>query len=264
MLFLRSFLFNLVYYVNLLGQMVLQTPFYFFLSHKNAVKIPQRCARSMYWFHKWMVGTDYEVTGRENLPDGGYVVAAKHQSLWDFLSIYEMLPDSAFVLKSELMKIPFFGWYVAKLDHIPIRRGDRSKALKIMLSDSKREIAKGRQIMIFPEGTRRAPGAEPAYRYGITRMYLEMNCPVVPVALTSGLYWPRRKFIRYPGKIRVRFLEPIMPGLDGKAFAAELERRIEEGCDDLYLETMQDPVLPPIPQAVKERIELTKKRREKK
>jgi len=239
--------------------MVLQTPFYFFLPHKQAVKIPKRCARSMYWLHKLIVGTDYEVTGHENVPQGGFVLAAKHQSLWDFLSIYEMLEDSAFVLKSELMKIPFFGWYVAKLDHIPIRRGDRGKALRGMLRDAKREVAKGRQILIFPEGTRRPPGAEPAYRYGITRLYLELDCPVVPMALTSGLYWPRRKFIRYPGKIRARFLEPIMPDLDGKEFAAELERRIEEGCDQLYLETMGDAVKPPITEAVEQRIEAAKK-----
>ena len=171
-----------------------------------------------------------------------------------------MLRDGSFILKSELMKVPFFGWYVAKLRHIPIRRGDKGSAMRRMVVDAKDRIVNGRQILIFPEGTRRSPGAEPNYRYGVTRMYLDLNCPVVPVALNSGLYWPRRKFIRYPGTIRTKFLEPIMPGLTGPEFSAELERRIEEACDDLYLMASRDEVKPPITQAVRERIELAKAR----
>lgn len=261
-LFLRSLAFNIVWYVNILLQMVLQTPFYFFLSHKNAVKVPKRWARSTNWFHKILAGTDVEVTGQENLPEGGYIVASKHQSIWEFYALYALLEDSAFVLKSELMKIPFFGWYVAKLDHIPIRRGDKGKALRQMLRDASKEVEKGRQILIFPEGTRRSPGAEPSYRYGVVRLYLELNCPVVPVALNSGLYWPRRKFVRYPGIIRTRFLEPIMPGLSGPEFAAELERRIEEACDQLYLEASQDNRPPPLSAEAQAAIERARMRNE--
>ncbi|MEO0546895.1 MAG: lysophospholipid acyltransferase family protein [Pseudomonadota bacterium] len=245
MILLRSVLYNLVWYINLPLQMIIQTPFYFFLSHKAAVKVPQRWARSNHFFHRWLVGTRVEVSGVENIPQGGALVAAKHQSTWDFYSLYEQLPDGAFVLKSELMKIPFFGWYVAKLRHIPIRRGDRKAAMRSMLEVAQTEIARDRQILIFPEGTRTAPGAAPAYRYGVTRMYETLQCPVVPVALTSGLYWPRRKFIRYPGVIRMRFLEPIQPGLDSADFAALIEERIEQGCLDLYRETLEDPVRPP-------------------
>lgn len=245
MILLRSFLFNLIWYISLPVQMIVQTPFYFFLSHKEAVKVPQRWARTNHFFQKWIVGTRVEISGIENIPTGGALVASKHQSTWDFYSLYEQLPDSAFVLKSELMKIPFFGWYVAKLRHIPIRRGDRSAAMRAMLAVAKTEIAHDRQILIFPEGTRTAPGAEPAYRYGVTRMYETLECPVVPVALTSGLYWPRRKFVRYPGVIRMRFLEPIQPGLDSQTFATEIERRIEQGCLELYRETRADPVTPP-------------------
>lgn len=254
MIFLRSLVFNLLWYLNLFLQMLVQSPWYFFISRKSAVEVPKRWARSSHWLHRVIVGTGIEITGRENLPEGGFIVASKHQSIWEFYSIYEILEDSAFVLKSELMKIPFFGWYVAKLIHIPIRRGDRGIALRGMLKDAQDVIANERQVLIFPEGTRRAPGAEPAYRYGITRLYLELNCPVVPMALNSGLYWPRRKFIRYPGTIRLKILEPIMPGLSGPEFSAELERRIEEACDELYWEASQDDVRPPLSDAVKERI----------
>lgn len=260
MIFLRSLIFNMVWYVNLVAQMVVQSPVYFFLSRQNALQVPKRWARTTHWFHRWIVGTKIEVTGLENLPEGGYIVASKHQSLWDFYSINEILPDSNFVLKSELMMIPFFGWYVGKLNHIPIRRGDRSRALRALMEDARDRIDQGRQILIFHEGTRRAPGDEPAYRYGITRMYSQLNCPVVPAALSSGLYWPRRKFLRYPGTIRLSFLEPIMPGLDAKTFAAELERRVEEECDRLYLESSRDEVKPPLSDKVLKRIEIAKER----
>ena len=260
MIYLRSLVYNVVWYINILVQMVAQTPWYFFLSHKKAVMVPKRWAWSTHWLHRVIVGTRMEITGLENLPEGGYVVAAKHQSTWDFYTLYALLEDSAFVLKSELMKVPFFGWFVAKLDHIPIRRGDRGVAMRRMLQDASLEIQKQRQILIFPEGTRREPGAEPAYRYGITRMYLDLGCPVVPVALNSGLYWPRRKFLKYPGTIRLKFLEPIMPGLTGPEFSAELERRIEEACDELYWLSAQDEVRPPLSPAVKERIALHSQR----
>ena len=225
------------------------------------MEVPRRWANSAHWLHKVLVGTRMEVTGLENIPEGGCIIASKHQSIWEFYAIYALLPDAAYVLKSELMKIPFFGWYLSKVDQIPIRRGDKGKALRLMVANAKKKIADRRQIVIFPEGTRRTPGDEPNYRYGITRMYLELNCPVVPVALNSGLYWPRRKFIRHPGTIRAAILEPIMPGLSASEFSAELERRIEEACDELYLKASEDPVSPPISELVQARIDVANERR---
>lgn len=250
MLFIRSLLFNLLWYLNIIVQMLVQTPFYFFLSHKKALDVPRRWANSSDVLHRWIVGTKHEVTGLENVPEGGCIVASKHQSLWEFYGLYAKLRDPCFVLKHDLMKIPFFGWYVAKVKQIPIRRGDKGKAMRHMIKEAKVAVDGDRQILIFPEGTRKAPGAETDYRYGVTRMYLDLNCPVVPVALNSGLYWPRRKFIRYPGTLRAQFLEPIMPGLTAKEFSAELERRIEEACDQLYLKASNDAVSPPINEAV--------------
>lgn len=251
-LLLRSLAFNLAWYGNLIVQMVGQAPIYFFLSRKAALGVCKRWCRSNHVLHRWLAGTQIEITGTENILESGCIVASKHQSIWEFYALFPLLRDPSFVLKSELMQIPIFGWYVAKVDQIPIRRGDKGEALRHMLAEARAKIAADRQILIFPEGTRRKPGAEPNYRYGVTRMYLELQCPVVPVALDSGLYWPRRKFWRYPGTLRARFLEPIMPGLSGDDFAAELERRIEEGCVELYRETVRDPVHPPLPPAVQE------------
>lgn len=262
MLYLRSLLFNIAWYINILLHMLLQLPWYFFLNHQQAQKVPKRWTTSTHWLHRVIVGTRMEVIGQENMPDDGCIVACKHQSVWEFYAVNSLVRDSAFVLKAELMKIPFFGWYVNKLRHIPIRRGDKGRAMRRMIAIARERIAERRQLIIFPEGTRKAPGQEPDYRYGVTRMYLDLNCPVVPVALNSGLYWPRRKFLRHPGTIRVKILEPIMPGLSAKEFAAELERRIEEACDELYLMASQDEVHPPLNDAVLARVELAKKRLE--
>jgi len=263
MLHLRSLLFNIVWYVNILAHMILQSPWYFFLNHEQAQKIPRRWTASTHWLHRIIVGTKVEVIGQENMLEEGCIVACKHQSVWEFYAVNSLVRDSAFVLKDELMKIPFFGWYVAKLGHIPIRRGDKGRAMRGMISMARDRIAEGRQLIIFPEGTRKAPGQEPDYRYGVTRMYLDLNCPVVPVALNSGLYWPRRKFLRHPGTIRVKILEPIMPGLSAKQFTTELERRIEGACDELYMLASQDNPPPPLNEAVMARVELAKKRLEK-
>ncbi|MGI9365597.1 MAG: lysophospholipid acyltransferase family protein [Rhizobiaceae bacterium] len=260
MLYLRSLLFNLVWYINIIVQMLVQLPIYFFLDHEHAQKIPKRWGLSNHWLHRVLVGTKMEVIGKENLLEDGCIVACKHQSIWEFYAVNAMLKNPAFVLKAELMKIPVFGWYVGKLKHIPIRRGDKGSAMRKMISVARERIAEGRQILIFPEGTRKAPGADPDYRYGVTRMYLDLNCPVVPVALDSGLYWPRRKFLRYPGVLRTKILEPIMPGLSGPEFSAELERRIEEACDELYFMTSKDAVHPPLNDAVMKRVKVAQER----
>ena len=262
MLALRSILFNVIWIINLVVQMVDQTPYYFLSGFKAAEKVPKRWGRSNHVLQRWIVGTRIEILGEENIPAEGQgaLIAAKHQCNWDFYALNEMLPSTAFILKEQLMKLPFFGWYVAKLRHIPIRREDKGKAMRRMLKIAAERLEDGRQIVIFPEGTRMAAGASPNYRYGITRMYLDLNTAVVPVALNSGLYWPRHSYKRYPGILRCAFLEPIQPGLDSETFAAELERRIEEGCEDLYLMATRDELVPPMSAEVKAGVERARAR----
>ena len=184
--------------------------------------MPKFWARSSLWLMDKIAGTKSEITGVENLPEGSFILAPKHQSFWDAIAFFPYLRDPLYILKRELMWIPFFGWYIAKMRMIPVNRGKRSIALKQVAIDTKREMAHDRQLIIYPEGTRRAPGDEPAYKYGIVELYSQLGLPVVPVAHVAGLWWPRRKFLRYPGTIKARFLTPIPAGLGKEEFMRRL------------------------------------------
>lgn len=257
MLFLRSLVFNVVFYVNLIVQMVVQTPFFFFLSRDGGWGVVKRWCKSCAWWQNLIIGTTQEIRGLENLPEGGFIVAAKHQSMWDTYTLVPLFKDPAFILKRELMWIPFFGWFAAKQDSIPVNRGARSKALRDMTQAAREAIADDRQIVIYPEGTRRPAGAEPKYKYGIAHMYRDMNVRVVPIAVNSGLFWPRRKFMRYPGNVVVEILKPIEPGLSVEEFQKQLTEIIESKCDELLLEAHeQHPDLPLNPEAEKRIAEL--------
>jgi 1-acyl-sn-glycerol-3-phosphate acyltransferase len=144
--------------------------------------------------------------------------------------------DPAFILKRELQWIPFFGWYAWKASMIPVDRGRRGQALADMTERARVELGRGRQIVIFPEGTRRPPGAEPSYKFGIVHLYSETGIPCLPIALNSGLFWPRRSFRRYPGTIVAEILDPIPPGLGKPEFAARLQQEIETATARLIAE----------------------------
>ena len=176
---------------------------------------------------RMICGLHCEFRGVEKIPQGAALVASKHQSLWETFALIKMLKDPAYILKRELLWIPFFGWCAWKAGMIPVDRGARSQALNAMTERARQEIAKGRQIIIFPEGTRKAPGAEPKYKFGVAFLYIELGIPCVPVALNSGLFWPRRSFMRYPGTVRVEFLDPIAPGLDRQVFFDKLQAEVE-------------------------------------
>ena len=255
MIVLRSLLFNFVWYVNIAAQMLLFAPWYMTRSdRREAWRVPTNWGQTSNWLQTLIVGTQFDVQGTENLPPPGtgYIVAAKHQSIWEFYGLLPWLDDPAFIVKRQLMSIPLFGSYIKKVGVIPIERAKRGEALRLMMVEARKAIGEGRQILIFPEGTRMAPGAPPDYRQGVMRMYEELGCPVVPVALVSGLFWPRRRFRRYPGRLRVRFLPAIQPGLSGEVFQTTLRDAIETECHRLYRETAADPVHPPIPPAVEQ------------
>jgi 1-acyl-sn-glycerol-3-phosphate acyltransferase len=134
------------------------------------------------------------------------------------------------------MWIPLFGWFMAKGRMIPVDRRAGSQALTNMTGRAREEIRSGRQLVIFPEGTRRAAGAEPRYKFGVAHLYADIGVPCIPVALNSGLYWPRRQFWRYPGTIVVEFLPPIPPGLDKHEFFRRLQHDIETATARLIAE----------------------------
>jgi 1-acyl-sn-glycerol-3-phosphate acyltransferase len=255
MLQIRSLAFNLAFYVSLIFQMIFWTPYYFLAPRHRAWFVPKFWAKTSLWLQEKIAGTKSEVTGLENLPEGSYILAPKHQSFWDTIAFLPHIPDALYILKRELTWIPFFGWYIMKMRMIPVDRGSRSKALKAVIVATKAELERNpRQLIIYPEGTRRAPGDEPAYKWGIVELYSQLDLPVVPVAHVAGLYWPRRKFLRYPGTIRARFLPPIPPGLEKEEFMRRLVSETEAACDRFLIEAARSENPPPMPPTAVKRL----------
>lgn len=182
-------------------------------------------------------GIDYEVRGLDPPGPGGRVYAFKHQSAWDTVMLPLLVRDPMIVMKRELLAIPIFGWYMLKTRQVAIDRQGGAKALKRMLRAAEAGVAAGRPLVIFPEGTRTAPGERRPYQPGVAACYGQLDLPVVPVALNSGLFWGRKSFVKKPGHIVVEFLPAIAPGLDRAAFTAELKHRIEAACARLLFES---------------------------
>jgi 1-acyl-sn-glycerol-3-phosphate acyltransferase len=238
-LLFRSILFNIAFYLNLLAYMLAALPTLLMPRHIVLAAV-KSWARVNLWLLRVICDIRVEFRGLERLPRGAFLVAAKHQSAWETFALLPLFDDPAFILKRELMWIPIFGWYAARTEMIPVDRGARAQALAKMTERTCRELGRGRQIVIFPEGTRRAPGAEPKYKYGVAHLYAATDVPCVPIALNSGLYWPRRSFRRYPGTVRVEILDAISPGIDKKAFMARLQNAVEGATARLVEEGRRD------------------------
>ena len=193
-------------------------------------------------------GTKLEVRGHENLPKTGCLVISKHQSAWDTFGLISLFRDPAIVLKDELKWIPFYGWFCVKFEHILVKREKASAALKSMIRDARQRISIGREVVIFPEGTRTIPGAPPDYKPGYVALYEALGVVTVPLALNSGLFWPRRSLWRYPGTIVVEFLPPLPPGLPRAEFRTRIEAAIEAASSRLIEEAARSPSPPPLAQ----------------
>jgi len=222
----RSVIFNLLFYLTLAAYLVAALPT-LLLPRRYVLAVARAWARTNLWLLRVVCGIKADFRGLEKIPRGGAIIASKHQSMWETFALLPYVDDPTFILKRELMWIPLFGWCLWKAQMIPVNRGARGPALATMTERAKGEVQRGRQIIIFPEGTRRPPGAEPQYKFGVAHLYAESGVPCVPVALNSGLFWPRRSFRRFPGTIVVQVCEPIAPGLDKSAFIARLQEVIE-------------------------------------
>jgi len=199
------------------------------LGPSRLVMVPARLWASLIsWGLKVIVGVRIEIRGLEHRPVGAALIAAKHQGMLDIVTPYHMVRQPCFVLKQELIRLPLFGWYCARLGMIPVDRSAGSKALRSLVHGARQRIAEGRQVIIFPEGTRQAIGAAPDYKPGVAALYREMDMPVTPVATNSGECWPPKGFIRYPGLVVFEFLPPIPSGLKRASFMAALESSIEQ------------------------------------
>jgi 1-acyl-sn-glycerol-3-phosphate acyltransferase len=225
----RAFAFNIVFWIGTLFFGIAGLPF-LLTPRRTAMRFGRFWAQAVLAALKVIVGLGSEIRGRENIPQGACLIAMKHQSMFDTLMLPPLLGDPAVVIKRELQYVPFYGWYATRAGSIFIDRKGGAGALRRMVATAKRAIAAGRPVVIFPQGTRTAPG-EPIentpYQPGIAALYRELAVPLVPAAVNSGLYWGRRAFMKRPGRIVVQFLEPIPPGLPRREVMATLETRIE-------------------------------------
>lgn len=228
--------------------MIFWLPSFFVSSKQNRWKVIKLWAITHLWLQYIIVGTRFSFKGMENIEHGAsYLVAGKHQSAWETYTLLLFFDDPAYILKRSLMRLPLFGWYAQKMQTVAIDRGKGSVALNSIAKNAKKMMASSnRQIIIYPEGTRKIAGAPAKYKYGITHLYLTLNTPVLPVALNSGLFWARETFMRYPGTILVEFLKPIKPGLKKDVFAKKLEKAIETKTLEQMKQTANSENPPPL------------------
>ncbi len=240
MTYFRSLLFNAYFYLLFIVMALAGLPL-LALPWRWTMRFGRIWVQAVLLGLKVICRLDYQVVEQHNLPDGPCLVACKHQSAWETMVMTAvLLGQPSCVLKQELLSLPFFGWYMRHTRQIPIDRRGGARALKRMVGLAKQAVADGRSILIFPEGTRTAPGQRADYHVGVAALYKALGLPVVPVALNSGLFWGRQSFLRRPGVITVQFLPPIPPGLPREAFMSTLHETIESASDRLAAETELD------------------------
>ncbi len=232
MIFLRSLLFVILFYVWSAGIAIVSTPI-LFGPRSWSLAMFRIWGNGLILLLRLCCDIKVEVRGRQYIPTGPALVAPKHQCMFDVFAQFTWLPAASFVTKKELMWIPWFSWYARKTRMIPVDRSGHSKALRKLIKDSKERFDERRQVVIFPEGTRTAPGAVGDYKPGIAALYREIDVPVHPVATNSGVHWPAHGFLRHPGTIVFEYLEPIPPGLKRAEFMRLLEQRIETASEKL-------------------------------
>jgi 1-acyl-sn-glycerol-3-phosphate acyltransferase len=229
---LRSALFNLVFLPGTALACLIVLPFGF-MSRRALMAAVLTYMRVLAAAERWILGLDYRVVGREHLPAGPCIVAAKHESTWETMKLHLLIHDPAVVLKSELSRIPLWGWFAKRAGMISVERGAGVRAITSMVRDARERVAEGRSIVIFPQGTRVAPGEWRPYRSGVGALYAALDLPVVPMALNSGVFWGRRAISKRGGTVTVEFLPPIPPGLPQAEMMARLERELEAASDRL-------------------------------
>ncbi len=239
MLVLRSLIFNIAFVINNILWFVLALPTLLLPRKTFFLWVLHPWCWSNLWLHAVICRVTMEFRGRENIPQGGCMVAAKHQSAWETMALAASFPEPRYILKRELMWVPFFGFYLMRTGQVAINRGKRADAIAAMNKAAALAVAEGGQLLIFPEGTRRPVGAEPTYKQGVAHMYEALNTVVVPVAINAGVFWPRRTFLKYPGTIVMEFLPPIPPGLPKDVFFERLRETIETATNRLVEEGLR-------------------------
>ena len=222
----RSLLFVAWLYLSMAIFALLLSPVLLFGSAASMAVI-KAWARFVLFGLRVLCGLRVEVRGLEHRPEGPALIAGKHQGMLDVIAPFTFLDNPCFVMKKELMVLPFFGWFAARTRMIAVDRSAHAAALKGMVRQARERRDQGRQVLIFPEGTRTAPGAAPDYKPGIAALYRDLDTPCVPMATNAGLHWPAHGFRRTPGTVVYEFLPPIPPGLKRAEFMARLETELE-------------------------------------
>ena len=232
LILVRSIIFNVLFYLNTLILLIVALPT-FFLPYRAIIWVAKTWGRINLFLLRVVAGVKIEVRGRDKIPTGPILVAAKHQSAWETFALVPLFDNPVFIVKRELQWIPVFGWLMIKGRMVPVDRSAGSQALVEMAERARIELADNRQLIIFPEGTRRAAGAEPRYKFGVAHLYAAEGVPCVPIALNSGLFWPRRSIRRIPGTVVIEILDPIPPGLEKDVFFKRVQSDIETATERL-------------------------------
>jgi 1-acyl-sn-glycerol-3-phosphate acyltransferase len=240
MIVLRSLIFNVAFVLNNIVWFVCALPSLLLPRKTFFLYVLHPWCWTNLWLHRVICGVRMEFRGREHIPAGGCMVVAKHQSAWETLALAASFNEPRYILKRELMWVPFFGFYLAKTGQVAINRGKRADAISAMNKAADLAVKEGGQLLIFPEGTRRPIGAEPAYKMGVAHMYEALETTVVPVAINAGVFWPRRTFLKYPGTIVMEFLPPIPPGLPKDVFFDQVRDAIETATNRLVADGIRE------------------------
>ena len=233
MIMFRSWIYSIIFplwtaFMAIGGIPLLITP-------AGALFIIRTWERGVEFLARTIVGITYRAEGLEHIPDGPCIIAAQHQSSFETYRLFVELDRPVYVLKKELVLIPFVGWYIQRAGLVPIDRKGHAAALRRMLRAAEKAAARGGQLIIFPEGTRTTPGVRVEYRPGVAGLYAHLKVPVVPMALNSGYLWGKTRVRKDPGEIVFRFLPALPPGLSREDMLAELRRRIDAAASELAL-----------------------------
>ncbi len=238
MIWIRSAVFNVLFFAWT-GVVVLVAVPLLALPERVMIAYARGWSWSLLFMLRVICGLRYRVIGREKVPEGGAIVACKHQSTWETIVYFAVFDAPVYILKRELLMVPFFGWCLIKSGMIPIDRKGGAVAMRKVITHATASLALGRKIVIFPQGTRVAPGVKAPYQPGAVGLYTHLATSVVPAALNSGRFWPRRSFLKHPGTITLEFLDPIPPGLPRAKVARMIEERVEAASDRLLAEADQ-------------------------
>jgi len=225
MILFRSWLYTILFLAWSLFASVIQLPC--LITRRGALGGIRMWARVVMILAKYVAGVSFRAEGKHNIPKGPCIIAAQHQSSFETYRLFLEVEKPIFVLKRELIFIPFIGWYIQRAGLVPIDRNAGASAMRKMLRAAEAAVKDGAQVLIFPEGTRIAPGVQAPYRPGVVALYNHCKVPLVPMALNSGYFWGKTRVRKDPGEIVFKYLAPIGPGLGKEELLSTLREKLE-------------------------------------